>query len=332
MRRFGGVAGGVFTRLRGFEDRIRKLGASGAWLCCVLLIGFGLSPTAIAQTTVTYIHTDALGSVVAETDANGTVVKRYDYEPYGAVVGGEVTDGPGYTGHVSDSATGLSYMQQRYMDPQLGVFLSVDPVTAYQKPVEQFNRYRYANGNPYTYVDSDGEAGKVAWLVRLTANQAHKIARLTQEQAVSARRAQQNVIADRRQVARQIETSAHGAEGQLKHVGHELEGGGKGLPHYQTESVRGHSFWGKVSVGALALAGTLEQVADSAEYIPGPVPRPAEQSDIARWNGTMGAISEKTGLPMPGVKMGKDGGFQGYFRVDGRLDSKRLDQELSKGR
>ncbi|WP_329813168.1 MULTISPECIES: RHS repeat-associated core domain-containing protein [Stenotrophomonas] len=158
MRRFGGVAGGVFTRLRGFEDRIRKLGASGAWLCCVLLIGFGLSPAAIAQETVTYIHTDALGSVVAESDANGNVIKRYDYEPYGAVVGGQVTDGPGYTGHVSDSATGLSYMQQRYMDPQLGVFLSVDPVTAYQKPVEQFNRYRYANGNPYKFTDPDGRA------------------------------------------------------------------------------------------------------------------------------------------------------------------------------
>jgi hypothetical protein len=28
--------------------------------------------------TVTYIHTDALGSVVAESDANGNVIKRYD--------------------------------------------------------------------------------------------------------------------------------------------------------------------------------------------------------------------------------------------------------------
>jgi len=97
-----------------------------------------------------------LGSVVAESDANGNVIKRYDYEPYGAVVGGQVTDGPGYTGHVSDAATGLSYMQQRYMDPQLGVFLSVDPVTAYQQPVGQFNRYRYANGNPYKFTDPDG--------------------------------------------------------------------------------------------------------------------------------------------------------------------------------
>ncbi|MFL9582643.1 RHS repeat-associated core domain-containing protein [Stenotrophomonas sp. AB1(2024)] len=122
----------------------------------MLLVGLGSSPSAIAQTTVTYIHTDALGSVVAESDANGNVIKRYDYEPYGAVVDGQVADGPGYTGHVSDSATELSYMQQRYMDPQLGMFLSVDPVTAYEQPLGQFNRYRYGNGNPYKFTDPDG--------------------------------------------------------------------------------------------------------------------------------------------------------------------------------
>lgn len=157
MRRLWGAASGVFSRFSGFEDRIRKLGAVGAWLCCMLLIGLGVSPAAIAQTTVTYIHTDALGSVVAESDANGNVIKRYDYEPYGAVVGGQLSDGPGYTGHVSDSATGLSYMQQRYMDPQLGVFLSVDPVTTYSKgDVRFFNRYTYAFSNPYRFSDPDG--------------------------------------------------------------------------------------------------------------------------------------------------------------------------------
>jgi len=136
-----GAASGVLTRFRGIEGRIRKLGAFGAWLSCVLLTGLGLSPAAIAQTTVTYIHTDALGSVVAESDASGNVIKRYVYEPYGAVVGGQVEDGPGYTGHVSDAATELSYMQQRYMDPQLGVFLSVDPVTPHGNPGSFFNRY-----------------------------------------------------------------------------------------------------------------------------------------------------------------------------------------------
>ena len=109
-----------------------------------------------------YIHTDALGSVVAESDASGNVIKRYHYEPYGAVVGGQVEDGPGYTGHVSDAATELSYMQQRYYDPQVGLFLSVDPVTAYGNPVDQFNRYRYGNGSPYKFKDPGTGAGRWA--------------------------------------------------------------------------------------------------------------------------------------------------------------------------
>lgn len=115
-----------------------------------------LAGAVAAQETVEYIHTDALGSPVAVSDAAGTVIERTVYEPYGPTVGAGPSDAPGYTGHVSDSATGLSYMQQRYMDPQLGAFLSVDPVTAHQKPVEQFSRYRYGNGNPYKFTDPDG--------------------------------------------------------------------------------------------------------------------------------------------------------------------------------
>lgn len=108
-----------------------------------------------AGAVTTYLHTDALGSIVASSDQSRQVVERTHYEPYGAPIG-KVIEGPAYTGHVMDGITGLSYMQQRYMDPQLGAFLSVDPVTAYQKPVDQFNRYRYANGNPYKFTDPDG--------------------------------------------------------------------------------------------------------------------------------------------------------------------------------
>ncbi len=122
-----------------------------------LILG-GLFNQAAAE-TITYIHTDALGSPVAETDSAGIVIRRTTYEPYGAVIGGSVADGPGYTGHVTDASTGLSYMQQRYMDSQLGVFLSVDPVTAYGGTMAQFNRYRYGNGSPYRFVDPDGRIG-----------------------------------------------------------------------------------------------------------------------------------------------------------------------------
>jgi RHS repeat-associated protein len=101
-------------------------------------------------------HTDALGSPIAVTNQAGTVIERNDYEPYGAVIGKPNYQGIGYTGHVQDAATGLTYMQQRYYDPQVGLFLSVDPVTAYGSPVGMFNRYRYANSNPYRFIDPDG--------------------------------------------------------------------------------------------------------------------------------------------------------------------------------
>lgn len=107
-------------------------------------------------TEIKYQHLDALGSPVAVTNGAGQVLERTHYAPYGAPINRQV-DGIGYAGHKMDAATGLSYMQQRYMDPQLGVFLSVDPVTAYEQPVGQFNRYRYANGNPYKFTDPDGK-------------------------------------------------------------------------------------------------------------------------------------------------------------------------------
>lgn len=101
-------------------------------------------------------HTDALGSPVAVTNHAGTVIERNDYEPYGAMIGKPSYQGVSYTGHVQDGLTGLTNMQQRYYDPQVGVFLSVDPVTSYDAPLAHFNRYRYANNNPFTLVDPDG--------------------------------------------------------------------------------------------------------------------------------------------------------------------------------
>ncbi|WP_345780300.1 RHS repeat-associated core domain-containing protein [uncultured Stenotrophomonas sp.] len=118
--------------------------------------------TASGTTTVRYLHTDALGSPVASSGSAGQLLERTHYEPYGKPINRTV-DGVGYTGHKMDGDTGLSYMQQRYMDPQLGVFLSVDPVTAYEQPIGQFNRYRYANGNPYKFTDPDGRESGAAY-------------------------------------------------------------------------------------------------------------------------------------------------------------------------
>jgi RHS repeat-associated protein len=107
-----------------------------------------------------YQHTDALGSPVAVTNEAGSVIERNDYEPYGAIIGKPNKSGIGYTGHVMDGDTGLTYMQQRYYDQSIGRFLSVDPVTANSSTGANFNRYMYANNNPYRFVDQDGRLPK----------------------------------------------------------------------------------------------------------------------------------------------------------------------------
>ncbi|WAC64025.1 RHS repeat-associated core domain-containing protein [Pseudoxanthomonas sp. SL93] len=114
--------------------------------------------TAAGGYAAKFQHTDALGSPVAVTNQAGTLLERNEYEPYGAVINKPNYQGIGYTGHVQDAVTGLTYMQQRYYDPQVGLFLSVDPVTAFSNPVGTFNRFRYANNNPYRFIDPDGRA------------------------------------------------------------------------------------------------------------------------------------------------------------------------------
>ncbi|MBL8263531.1 MAG: RHS repeat-associated core domain-containing protein [Xanthomonadaceae bacterium] len=103
-----------------------------------------------------YQHTDALGSPVAVTNESAQAIERMDYEPWGAIIGKPNHNGIGYTGHVMDGATGLTYMQQRYYDQSIGRFLSVDPVTANSGTGANFNRYWYANNNSYRFVDPDG--------------------------------------------------------------------------------------------------------------------------------------------------------------------------------
>jgi RHS repeat-associated protein len=108
--------------------------------------------------TTSYLHSDLLGSLSVKTANQGSVVFRSRYQAFGAPLDGW-RDGPGYTKHVMDSASELVYMQQRYYDPATLRFISTDPVSA--DPLN-FNRYWYANNNPYTYVDPDGRWACVA--------------------------------------------------------------------------------------------------------------------------------------------------------------------------
>ena len=114
-----------------------------------------------AQTTTyidTYLHTDSLGSPVAYTNQAAGITKIERYTPYGEPSDQMYDQGPGFTGHVTDAATGLTYAQQRYYDPSIGRFLSVDPIAANPSNGASFNRYVYASNNPYKFIDPDGRS------------------------------------------------------------------------------------------------------------------------------------------------------------------------------
>ena len=103
--------------------------------------------------TRTYL-TDALGSVMAQTQDNQSTLAGYSYSPYGNTQSTGNTEGDSvqYTAREND-ANGLYYYRARYYDPVLKRFISEDPI-GLQGGSLSF--YAYVNGNPVSYVDPEG--------------------------------------------------------------------------------------------------------------------------------------------------------------------------------
>jgi RHS repeat-associated protein len=100
-----------------------------------------------------YFLGDVRGSTAVAVTKGGVGVQVQWYDPYGAPRGLPAIVGTdrGYLGQYEDTATALGYLNNRYTDPTLGIFLSVDPLVATTS-----DPYLYANGNPTTLSDPTG--------------------------------------------------------------------------------------------------------------------------------------------------------------------------------
>ena len=117
-----------------------------------------LPTSAWAQSeTVEYYGLDALGSVRVIFDAQGTVVDRMDYGPFGENLRAAIKFPTEQFAQLArDAESGQDYAQARTYSPATGRFNRVDPVYAGLFDPQRWNRYAYALNSPLSFRDPDG--------------------------------------------------------------------------------------------------------------------------------------------------------------------------------
>lgn len=118
-----------------------------------------VAPTALGH-RVTYLHNDVTSSAVAATNESAQVLWNENYRPYGQRMNrelGATFNRQFFHGKPEDSS-GLQYFGARYYDPVLGRFMGADPMGYTEGDWHGFNRYAFANNNPYRYTDPDGNS------------------------------------------------------------------------------------------------------------------------------------------------------------------------------
>jgi RHS repeat-associated protein len=108
-------------------------------------------------TTTSYYEADALGSVISLSNSNAGLTNSYVYDSFGNVTAstGTLTNPFQFTARDADSESGLYYYRARYYAPQIGRFLSEDPIR-FEGGIDFF---AYVHNNPARFKDSSGLLG-----------------------------------------------------------------------------------------------------------------------------------------------------------------------------
>ncbi len=120
--------------------------------------------TANGTTTRYFYVLDGHGSVVAATDASGTVVDRYNYDLWGEPIGKDyqtVQQQVRYAGYWWDGEVQWYWLDGRHYDPELQRFLQPDPTD-----LDGVRTYVYANDDPVDLEEAGGAFPVPHWLRR----------------------------------------------------------------------------------------------------------------------------------------------------------------------
>lgn len=119
---------------------------------------YGASGLVASRTAVgvQWVLGDHQGSVAGASPDGSTVASPKRYRPFGQQRGVDGTGlERGFLGQTGDSASGLSYLNARYYDAALKRFITPDPVSTPENPLN-FSAYAYSHNNPTTLSDPSG--------------------------------------------------------------------------------------------------------------------------------------------------------------------------------
>ncbi len=107
---------------------------------------------------VEYYDVDAVGSVRAVTNAQGQLVVRHDFLPFGEELNPQIPphDKRLFTGQERDFETGFDHFLARYGASNTGRFTAPDPIGGDLLDPQTQNKYAYARNNPLRFVDPTG--------------------------------------------------------------------------------------------------------------------------------------------------------------------------------
>ena len=114
------------------------------------------------QNNINYYHNDQIGTPRELTNEQGQIVWEAQYKTWGAVAKesynqeeSKITQSFRFQGQYFDAETGLHYNRFRYYDPDIGRFISQDPIGL----MGGVNLYQYAP-NPVGWIDPFGLSSK----------------------------------------------------------------------------------------------------------------------------------------------------------------------------
>jgi RHS repeat-associated protein len=179
-----GLLNGIQSFFVHYPNRFLQVDSRGVKTVKIPLNGVDIAEVryesgVIPHKELTYLHNNYQGSPVLTTNETGQILQNNWYDVWGTRIATStatttIQSREGYTGHITDEETGLTYAHARYLSTDRKIFLSEDPRfwTNFDSPEfltdpQAQNSYSYVKNNPVTYVDPTGEWWKEVTLDKI---------------------------------------------------------------------------------------------------------------------------------------------------------------------